>query len=874
MIERFNRKKYGLRMAVSIWITTAAVIFLIMVLSITIHHKIEKDMIRQSGQQQVAIAKEKARRIEELLQNIERRLVILSRLPTVKKVRPEDTIKSIRVIFNDLEGKVKFIARLDEKGDVLSVFPEEVIAGPFGQGRQYLYYFGEIERTGKPYVSDLIVLELANEKGQQEMTKSIIIGVPKFNDDFQFSGVVLAAVPLSLLTREYFGGGDNQVFHNTWMIDQNGTIIVHPTDTEAGRDVSVLEQDKAPNKFSLKEKMLKEQAGYGEFVLQGRGSSGEKYVVAYAPIRFSRGVWFLVVSTPYNSIVSVIRRAFINTMMGTAGLIVVILFVGSYITYESRKKLQLQEELKRIKERSEWQEKLIREKKTIEGIIEGFPIPTFVINKEHRVILWNKACTELTGYDSKDMIGKDNPYLALYAKERPLIADLIIDQDFAGMEKYYKSKRLKKSEKIEGAYEVTDFFENLGGKARHVYFLAAPIYDEKGEIIEAIETLQDISKEVTMSSRIKEYTKNLQAELEENISLREEVESLYAYLKSIIDSSPDRLFELDPDGMVSYVSGDLKRGSHLVSPQFKGKHFSEFVAPEHRELAMNIWRGVKKDVFQPYEIEAMAKDGTKKNLLITPTRVKGTDRYLFVQRDITEFKNLEKKYYESQKLAAIGQLSAGIAHEVRNPLSSIKMSLQILEKRMTPEGNDLKRFKIAEREVEHLESLVNDVLIYAKPLAPKKEFADLQRILERSLSLSEQYIKDKQIQVKTNYDKDFPLLSIDTAMVEQALINIYRNAIDAMETGGKLSISARLLSRGEHREALIEIKDNGSGIAEKDMVHLFNPFFTKKQYGTGLGLTQVKKIIELHDGTIDISSEQGRGTEVKITLPVSENVNL
>ena len=171
-------------MIVSIWITTVMVIFLIMVLAITIHNKIEKDMIGQSGRQQTAIAQEKAERMEELLQNIERRLVILSKLPTVKKVRPDDTIKSIRVIFNDLEGKVKFIARLDEKGNVLAVYPEGVIEGPFGRGFQYFRYFEEIEQTGKPYISDLIVLELANKQGKMEMVKSIIIGVPKYNDDF------------------------------------------------------------------------------------------------------------------------------------------------------------------------------------------------------------------------------------------------------------------------------------------------------------------------------------------------------------------------------------------------------------------------------------------------------------------------------------------------------------------------------------------------------------------------------------------------------------------------------------------------------------------------------------------------------------------
>ena len=137
-------------------------------------------------------------------------------------------------------------------------------------------------------------------------------------------------------------------------------------------------------------------------------------------------------------------------------------------------------------------------------------------------------------------------------------------------------------------------------------------------------------------------------------------------------------------------------------------------------FVMSKWEDAKKrHIYTPYEIETTTKDGRKINLMVTTSPVIGTDHYILVQRDITEFKNLEKKLYNSQKLAALGQLSAGIAHEVRNPLSSIKMSLQILEKRMNPEGNDLKRFKIAQKEVEHLEELVNNVLVFAKPVEPK-----------------------------------------------------------------------------------------------------------------------------------------------------------
>jgi two-component system sensor histidine kinase HydH len=251
--------------------------------------------------------------------------------------------------------------------------------------------------------------------------------------------------------------------------------------------------------------------------------------------------------------------------------------------------------------------------------------------------------------------------------------------------------------------------------------------------------------------------------------------------------------------------------------------------------------------------------------------VKGTDRFVLVQRDITEVKELEKKYYESQKLAAIGQLSAGIAHEVRNPLSSIKMSLQILEKRMQPEGNDLKRFKIAQREVEHLEKLVSDVLIYAKPSNPNKEPADLKLIIERALEMVEKSLTDKDIDVQKVLPEEMEVVFIDPTMVKQALINIFQNAVDAMEPKGKLAISLK----DNDDSFILDIADSGCGIDEEDLPHLFNPFFTKKNYGTGLGLTQVKKIIDQHDGEIEIKSKKGEGTRFIITLPKgSERIRL
>ena len=197
-----------------------------------------------------------------------------------------------------------------------------------------------------------------------------------------------------------------------------------------------------------------------------------------------------------------------------------------------------------------------------------------------------------------------------------------------------------------------------------------------------METLQDVSREEELTRSLREYAETLQNELAENIELRREIEELYNYLQSIVKSLPDKIYELDKDGIVNFVSRDRKKGS---SHEFKGRHFLEFVAPADVDFVVSKWEAAKRGIYQPYEMEISGRGGQKRNLLISTTPVIGTDHYILVQRDITEFKNLEKKLYDSQKLAALGQLSAGIAHEVRNPLSSIKMSLQILEKRMNPD---------------------------------------------------------------------------------------------------------------------------------------------------------------------------------------------
>jgi PAS domain S-box-containing protein len=754
------------------------------------------------------------------------------------------------------ESTFDAIVLFDAKGKVKSVYPKDVLPAI-----SLSDHFNFIRKNQKQYLG-LALPELSRAIGLQQKTdRYLVLGYPLIKPNGEFAGAWLVSFSLPAIVDKYRQQTWSQELGELWLIDENQKIIIHHNLDFIEKDIKEILSDSGESKIDFSSA----DGGYFESVVR-QDDKKQRSIIAYYPLRAGGKKWTLLAVVPYSQVISPLRKTFFYTLLSSLLLIIVVIIASMSFAYKEGKRLRIKEEKKRLNERKDWQEKLLREKKTIEGIIEGSPIPSFVINKEHKVILWNRACTELTGYSAADILGTDDHYKPFYSVKRPIIADLIIDNEIEDLNKYYSAKKVKKAEKVLGAYEATDYFENLGGRSRMLYFLAAPIYDEKGEIIAAIETLQDISREREMTNSLSEYAETLQNELIENIELRRQIEDLYNYMQSIVNSLPDKIYEMDENGIINFMSRGLRKKGEQSSREFINKHFLGFVEPGYENVVLSKWEEAKKGIYKPYEIEATGKDGRKRNLLITTSPVIGTNHYILVQRDITEFKNLEKKLYDSQKLAALGQLSAGIAHEIRNPLSSIKMSLQILAKRMIPEGNDLKRFKIAEKEVDHLEILVNDILAFAKPVEPKKKPVDLSKVLEQAIAMSEKDITEKKIEIETEFNDVHPVI-IDAAMMTDAFLNVIRNAVEASKEYGQIKVILRYAYES-NQSVVVEIKDNGGGIDAEDMPHIFNPFFTRKNYGTGLGLSLVKKIVDIHQGTIDIFSTKNEGTKVLIILPL------
>jgi len=245
---------------------------------------------------------------------------------------------------------------------------------------------------------------------------------------------------------------------------------------------------------------------------------------------------------------------------------------------------------------------------------------------------------------------------------------------------------------------------------------------------------------------------------------------------------------------------------------------------------------------------------------------------MFMERKEKERQlNLTKQQLaQSAKIALLGELAAGIAHEINNTLTPAvgNLSILLLDRNNFSE-KVARRLELTEESIMRASSMLQQILDFSRKKPEKRQLVDISTILERSLFLLKYKFTKNQIRLEKDLQSELSKIQADDTQIEQVFTNLILNAIDAMEAEGKLLISAKLIDDGG-KSVLVEVEDDGCGIDEKDMSHLFNPFFTRKKYGTGLGLTQVKKIIDLHRGALTILSKAGEGTRVMVTLPIEQ----
>ena len=225
----------------------------------------------------------------------------------------------------------------------------------------------------------------------------------------------------------------------------------------------------------------------------------------------------------------------------------------------------------------------------------------------------------------------------------------------------------------------------------------------------------------------------------------------------------------------------------------------------------------------------------------------------------------EEQLRRADRLSALGELSAGMAHEIRNPLGSIRGAVEILQDDYSPDDAKYEFVQILLKETDRLNRIVQEFLGFARPKPPEFQAADVNEAIESVLTLITQEARKSGVTVRTRFDPSIGKRSIDTGLLKQAILNLVLNAIQAMTQGGIMTVESGIRSG----QLEIAVSDTGSGIPDENRKKLFSPFFTTRKNGTGLGLAITHRIIENHGGTIDVASAPGAGTTFTVRIPVS-----
>ena len=242
-----------------------------------------------------------------------------------------------------------------------------------------------------------------------------------------------------------------------------------------------------------------------------------------------------------------------------------------------------------------------------------------------------------------------------------------------------------------------------------------------------------------------------------------------------------------------------------------------------------------------------------------------------IARDITKDISIQKVMMQQDKMASIGRLAAGVAHEINNPLTTILTSALLIQEDTDPGDPNYQELQTIADEALRCRKIVSSLLDFARQNKPIKKQHNLNDVVRESVVLTRKQAAFNDVNLEQSLGENLPVANMDKDQLEQALINLILNAIEVTEPGGKVTISTRFVPESNWIE--VEVSDSGKGIPEKDVARIFDPFFTTKESGTGLGLAITHGIIEQHGGTIDVKSQPGQGTRFTIRLPLDNGEN-
>jgi signal transduction histidine kinase len=351
--------------------------------------------------------------------------------------------------------------------------------------------------------------------------------------------------------------------------------------------------------------------------------------------------------------------------------------------------------------------------------------------------------------------------------------------------------------------------------------------------------------------------------------VREIFSTLRENMNQIMAGLEDGLLLFNAEGRAMMISPSAYKFLSAKSDEMQGRKIEE-IFPPGNPIAEALHIGddgeLLADAGEQVEVELTSETGTRRvGASVQAIREDGARMGLLVTlRDLESLERIGSHLQVSERLAALGRVTAGVAHEVKNPLNSMRVWLEVLKGNLSPEPETQQAAKMLDTEIDRLDRVVKTFLEFSRPVELERVETDLPHLLESVLASAKPAIEKGKTDLVTDIPAEFPPVEIDHRLIEQAVLNLVLNACDCMRPGGRLTIGLR--QAGEMAE--ISIGDTGPGITPENRAKIFQLFFTTRKGGTGLGLANAFRFVQLHDGAIEFDSEVGRGTKFRISLPL------
>lgn len=340
-----------------------------------------------------------------------------------------------------------------------------------------------------------------------------------------------------------------------------------------------------------------------------------------------------------------------------------------------------------------------------------------------------------------------------------------------------------------------------------------------------------------------------------------------SWYKSFFDNATDAVFMIQPE---SWVVLDLNDYAATVLKS-KKESILGTVIPQFKRINKLLKKSNSQVIL--CELNLDTSDNSEIMLEVSARFIDYNGQQLIqaIARDVNEQSVLTEKLVQADKLVLLGQLSAGIAHEIRNPLAAVNLNLQVLKRNLEDDTAEYNQVDKALQGVERISRIVEVTLNFSKPTIPEVIEIDLNEIIPTAIELVSTAIRRKEINLDLQFADNLPNIAADSRQIQQVYINLLKNAADAIETKGTITIKTFIEETEKGKYVTSSITDTGIGIQSEDLNKIFNPFFTRKPDGTGLGLPITQRIIHQHNGIIEVDSSFGTGTTFYVKIPIPFN---